>query len=79
MTYIMDGWYVDHKGNSQRPQHKANELHLKEPSPIFATFFQTFEDFGITRKLVYSHNPWQIYSSKVFSLEDITEKVTKLW
>ena len=27
---------------------------LKEPSPIFSTFFfQTFEDFGITRKLIF--------------------------
>ena len=25
---------------------------LKEPSPIFSTFFPTFGDFGITRKLI---------------------------
>ena len=26
---------------------------LKEPSPIFSTFFQTFGDFAITRKLIF--------------------------
>ena len=28
-------------------------LLLKEPSPIFSTFFQTFGDLGITRKLIF--------------------------
>ena len=26
---------------------------LKDPSPIFSTFFPSFEDFGITRKLIF--------------------------
>ena len=30
---------------------------LKEPSPIFSTFFQTFGDFAITRKPIFFSEP----------------------
>ena len=35
-------------------------IFLKKPIPVFSTFFQTFGDFGITWKLIFFHNPWQI-------------------
>ena len=30
---------------------------IKEPSPIFLTFFQTCGDFAITRNIIFSHKP----------------------
>ena len=37
---------------------------IKEPSLIFSTFFQTFGDFAITRKLMFCLNSWQILKRK---------------
>ena len=49
-------------------------LKLKEPSPIFSTSFETFGDFAITRKIYLIIH--EVYSWKVFCLEDINETVS---
>ena len=47
-------------------------MELKKPSPIFSTFFQTFGDFAIARKLIFfSYAHGKFNSGKVFCLEDI--------
>ena len=35
------------------------KVFLKEPS-LFFNFIQTSRDFGIRRKFMFSHNPWQM-------------------
>ena len=42
-------------------------MSLKEPSPIFSTFFPTFGDFGVDRKLIFSHNPCKLSCLKSVS------------
>ena len=49
---------------------------LKEPSPIFSNFFPTFGDSGITRKLVFSHNPCEILWLKSVAFGRYNEKVS---
>ena len=54
----------------------AFAIRLKKPSPIFATFFQTFGDFWYYKKahiLLITHV--KFYSWKIFCVEDINEKV----
>ena len=59
--------------------HSAAILELKEPNPIFSTFFQTFGDFRITRKLMANftaekHSIWKI----LMKMWQVMVTITKL-
>ena len=49
---------------------------VKEPSPIFSTFFQTFEILLWQESSYFSHNPWKILQPKGVQFEDINEKLS---
>ena len=48
---------------------------LKEPSPVFSTFFQTFGDFGITRKLMFFSQPMENFTAEKRSIWKILMKM----
>ena len=55
---------------------KQNDGVLKEPSPIFSTFFRTFGDFDIIRIAhIFLITHCKFHSWKAFYFEDINENV----
>ena len=55
--YVLMWHYVN---TIQRSILRFQHATLKVPGPIAWFFFQTFGDFGIKRKFIFSHYPWWI-------------------
>ena len=54
-VFILCGYYNGLKTNSTAV--RKNCVTIKEPGPIASEFVQTFQDFGIGRKLIFFSLP----------------------